>query len=77
MGGLESSGSRVVWIVSLISAACVATAEPGAQEVIELPGEDRRLDLHFEEVYRVGSVLGEEWHGGREAARASRKLSRK
>ncbi|MYE15682.1 MAG: hypothetical protein F4Y07_04290 [Gemmatimonadetes bacterium] len=32
-----------------------------AQEVIELPGEDRRLDSSFEEVYRVGSLTGEDW----------------
>ena len=33
----------------------------GAQEVIELPGEDRRLEADFEEVFRVGSALGEGW----------------
>ena len=32
-----------------------------AQEVIELPAEDRILEPEFEEVYRVGSVDGEEW----------------
>ncbi|MXX54802.1 MAG: hypothetical protein F4205_09340 [Gemmatimonadetes bacterium] len=33
----------------------------GAQEVIELPGEDRPLEADFEEVYRVGSLAGEDW----------------
>ncbi len=33
----------------------------GAQQVIELPGEDRWLEADFEEVYRVGSVDGEPW----------------
>ena len=33
----------------------------GAQEVIQLPAEDRWLAADFEEVYRVGSVAGEEW----------------
>ncbi|WP_419164943.1 6-bladed beta-propeller [Candidatus Palauibacter sp.] len=33
----------------------------GAQQVIELPGEDRWLEADFEEVYRVGSALGEAW----------------
>lgn len=33
----------------------------GAQEIIELPGEDRWLEARFEEVYRVGSALGEAW----------------
>ncbi len=50
------------------AAALLATmaisAAPGvaeAQEVIELPGEDRWLEADFEEVYRVGSALGEAW----------------
>lgn len=33
----------------------------GAQEVIELPAEDRWLDADFEEVYRVGSMQGDRW----------------
>ena len=32
-----------------------------AQEVIELPAEDRILDVEFEEVYRVGAIDGDEW----------------
>ena len=32
-----------------------------AQEVIELPAEDRMLEADFEEIYRVGSMLGDEW----------------
>lgn len=32
-----------------------------AQSVIELPANDRILDAEFEEVYRVGSVSGDEW----------------
>ena len=39
-----------------------ALATPAlAQEVIELPAEDRILEAEFEEVYRVGSMDGEEW----------------
>ena len=33
----------------------------GAQEIIELPGEDCWLEVDFEEVYRVGSALEEAW----------------
>ena len=33
----------------------------GAQEVIELPAEDRILSADFEVLYRVGSVLGDGW----------------
>ena len=32
-----------------------------AQEVIELPAEDRVLSADFEELSRVGSLLGDEW----------------
>ena len=32
-----------------------------AQEVIELPAEDRLLEADFDEVYRVGSLAGDEW----------------
>ena len=32
-----------------------------AQEVIRLPGDDRWLEANFEEVYRIGSLAGEEW----------------
>ena len=32
-----------------------------AQEVIELPREDRFLDADFEEVYRVGARTGDDW----------------
>ena len=32
-----------------------------AQQVIELPADDRILDAEFEEVYRVGSLDGDEW----------------
>jgi len=32
-----------------------------AQEVIELPGRDQRIDPDFEEVYRVGVLDGESW----------------
>ena len=42
--------------------ALVTTASPlVAQEVIELPAEDRILSADFEELYRVGSLLGDEW----------------
>lgn len=32
-----------------------------AQETIELPAEDRWLDADFAEVFRIGSLMGEEW----------------
>lgn len=45
--------SLVVWLLTTFPAA--------AQEVIELPGEGRWLDADFEEVYRMGSIGGEDW----------------
>ena len=38
-----------------------ATVAATAQEVINLPADDRRLAPDFEELYRVGSVLGADW----------------
>ena len=32
-----------------------------AQQLVDLPGDDRRLEADFEEVYRVGSLDGELW----------------
>ena len=37
------------------------TAVLNAQEIIDLPGEDRWLEPRFEEVYRIGSLSGEGW----------------
>ncbi len=52
------SAARVVVFTSVFSAGAVPLA---AQEVIELPAEDRVLEVEFEEVYRVGSLAGDEW----------------
>ncbi len=47
---------------SLFALVLAAGAVPlAAQEVIELPVEDRLLDADFEEVYRVGALTGEDW----------------
>ena len=44
-----------------VAAWCMAAASLSAQETIELPGEDRWLDADFEEVFRIGSLMGDEW----------------
>ena len=45
-----------------ISAWLLAAVPAGAQQVIELPAEDRWLEPVIEELYRVGTaVTGEEW----------------
>ena len=49
-------------MLTVLMAVCTQTTAPlTAQEVIELPGEDRILNGEFEEVYRVGSIDGDEW----------------
>ncbi|MDE2793629.1 MAG: 6-bladed beta-propeller [Gemmatimonadota bacterium] len=45
----------------LFLAALVAAAPATAQEIINLPAEDRPLIPDFEELYRVGSVSGGDW----------------
>ena len=42
-----------IWILAAVPAA--------AQEIIQLPAEDRGLDTDFDEVFRVGSFNGPEW----------------
>ena len=42
-------------------AGMVIAVAAAAQEVIELPAEDRPLEADFEEVYRAGSLAGEDW----------------
>ena len=50
-------------LIQLAAVSSFALASPAllAQEVIELPAEDRILEAEFEEVYRVGSIDGDEW----------------
>ena len=53
---------RLSVVAFSVVAAGASTVHPtSAQESIELPGEDRWLDADFEEVFRVGSLMGEEW----------------
>ena len=46
---------------TLLAAALAAASPLAAQEVVELPGRDQRLDTDFEEVFRVGVLNGESW----------------
>ena len=53
---------QALLFVPLAWAFFLLTAVPAAaQQIIELPGEDRWLEPHFEEVYRIGTLFGEEW----------------
>ena len=49
---------RVFWAVL---ASWPAATQGGAQEIVDLPAEDRWLQLHIEDLYHVGSVGGEDW----------------
>ena len=43
-------------------AATLLTVRPAtAQEIIRLPAEDRLLEAEFEDVYRVGTMTGDDW----------------
>ena len=48
--------AAVAWAVFLATASAV-----NAQDIVELPAEDRFLSADFEELYRVGSVVGGGW----------------
>ena len=46
----------------LLACACFPrVVDVSAQEVVHLPAGDRPLEADFEEVYRVGSLAGEDW----------------
>ncbi len=48
-------------LMAVITAFATAPIPLSAQEVIELPAEDRILDADFEEIYRLGAVDGGGW----------------
>lgn len=52
---------RVAVAGPVAAAGLLAAGAADAQEIIEVPGEDRWLDADFAEVFRVGSFAGEEW----------------
>lgn len=55
------TGHRFRGFAVLLTGLAAQVVGAGAQEIIELPREDRWLEADFEEVYRVGSALGEAW----------------
>ena len=54
-------GRSPIILGALALAGLVTAAAATAQEIIRLPAEDRRLEPGFEEIYRVGSLTGEDW----------------
>ena len=54
--------ARYATLLAALAVAHVLGGEPlSAQQVVDLPADDRILDAQFEEVYRVGSFEGDEW----------------
>ncbi len=53
---------RAVWIgCRVVSVALLAAVPARAQEVVELTGEDRWLEADFQELYRLGTLAGDDW----------------
>jgi hypothetical protein len=54
---------RSIWIGAAVLASGASGAADGleAQQVVDLPAEDRPLQAGFEEVYRIGSIDGDTW----------------
>ncbi|GMV03843.1 MAG: hypothetical protein AMXMBFR53_01250 [Gemmatimonadota bacterium] len=48
------------WLVALVGVA-LAAAPAASQQVVDLPGEDKVLPAALPEVFRVGSMDGDEW----------------
>ena len=54
--------ATAVAMATLSIAILAGLAHPlAAQEIVELPAEDRPLDADFEDIYRVGSLDGDGW----------------
>ena len=58
---IQTRAARIAAALLTASAPSAAASVGFVQEVIELAGEDRWIEADFEEVYRVGSALGEAW----------------
>ena len=59
--GHDHADRMVAGAVALITMLATPARPLAAQEVIELPAEDRHLDADFEEIYRLGSLDGGGW----------------
>lgn len=46
---------------SVLSFGLLLASSAGARQVIQLPAEDHRLEADFEELYRLGTMAGEDW----------------
>ena len=53
--------ATAVGLMLAVGASWAAVRPLAGQEVIDLPGDDRALTADFEEVFRIGSLDGDEW----------------
>ena len=53
--------SRRTWLSGLALACLLGSGSLGAQDVVDMPAEDRPLTADFEELYRIGSLDGDAW----------------
>lgn len=56
-----TTATRNAIVLIPLTAAFVAAPAAVAQQVVELPGRDQRLEADFEEVFRVGVLDGADW----------------
>ncbi len=61
VGKLTKSGRTRAFAMAAAGSVLFTSAALSAQEIIDLPGEDRWIEPRFEEVYRIGTAFGEEW----------------
>lgn len=48
-------------IAAVAAELLIASSTLSAQQIVEVTGNDRHIEPHFEEVYRVGVIEGETW----------------
>jgi len=58
---MKSRLSHPVAGIGCVGLALAGAIPTRAQEIIELPAEDRMLEAEFEELYRLGTLAGEDW----------------
>lgn len=50
-----------LWVAMVVAAVIIQVPASAAQEIINVPTEDRVLEPSVTELFRVGSMAGEEW----------------
>ncbi|MYJ18322.1 MAG: hypothetical protein F4106_09830, partial [Gemmatimonadetes bacterium] len=52
---------RLQCICCVLSLWLLLVSPAGAQRIVRLPAENRSLEIDFEELYRLGTMAGEDW----------------